>query len=166
MALTERETRELIRLLGKIGEADGFWPTEEAMRAAHSTISYWATELVITRNKGHEVLLALYEGGAEEFRGLWHIPGGYNRWDEPDIETTCSRVAKREIGRDVLLLQVLDAYKWLSEEHPYGRPLSLYCLCEPVGEIEEREALRFFPLDALPAKIVEPHRRFLGGLIP
>lgn len=108
-----------------------------------------------------EILLAVYDGGAKEFRGKWHIPGGYNRWPEMDITATCSRVAKREIGCDVTFQNVIGAYKWQTGEHPYGHPLSLYVECEPVQKIVEKAQLTFFRVDRLPNLMVEPHRRFI-----
>jgi ADP-ribose pyrophosphatase YjhB (NUDIX family) len=156
---TKAETAELIRLLKKVAENGYRWPTEECMRSAHRVVSFWAPELVIMREP-KEVLLAIYDGGIEEFRGMWQLPGGYNRWDEPDVQATCSRVALREIGVDVKFVRVLDAYKW-QNEHPYGRPLSIYCLCEPVGTVKESEKLKFFPPNNLPERLVEPHGRFI-----
>jgi len=183
---TPGEDAELIRLLLKVAATGYRWPTERSMRVAHGVISHWASEIVITRPKGirtREILLAIYEGGVEEFRGMWHIPGGCNIWNELDIQTTCSRVALSEIGVDVKFVRVLDAHKWREGEHPYGRPLSLYCLCEPqtpggkvvinllpvemVGTaqepepVEESEKLRFFSVSDLPERLLEPHRRFI-----
>lgn len=157
------EVAELIRLLEKVA-ANGFrWPTEDSMRAAHGVVSCWAPEIAVCRNNDgeQEVLLALYDGGVEEFRGMWHIPGGYARWDEPNIQATCNRVARREIGVDVTFVFIADAYKWRGGEHPYGRPLSLYCVCELRAPVKESGKLRFFPRAALPEQLVGPHRRFL-----
>ena len=129
---TPKEVTELIRLLEKVAAAGYRWPTEKCMRAGHEVVSYWAPEIVITRPRNihaREILLAIYEGGIEEFRGMWHIPGGYNIWDEISVQETCDRVALREIGVSAKLLCVIDAYKWREGEHPYGRPLCLSCLC-------------------------------------
>lgn len=155
--------RAFIYLLRDVARNGFFFATEELMREFHRVASMWAPELVITRRteNGTEILLAVYGDGVKEFRGLWHIPGGYNRWDEPDIATTCSRVAKRELGTDVIYGWVLDAYKWKTGEHPYGHPLSLYVECRENMEIEVNEKRRFFPIDNLPVKLVSPHRRFI-----
>jgi len=161
-AFTPKELKEFKRLLAKIPE-DGYFPDEETMRAFHGVVSMWATEIVVVRNgrKGREILLAVYDGGIEEFRGAWHIPGGYNRWWEPDIQATCTRVAKREIGVDVICQRTLDSYKWQNGEHPYGHPLSLFVECVPTEEIKETEKLRFFSKEELPANFLGPHRRFV-----
>lgn len=162
-SFTNVEERELIRLLKKVRDDDYRWPTEAVMRAAHNVISFWAPELVITRygrkTPSSEILLLRYDGGVKEFQNMWHIPGGYNHWDESLIET-CRRVSSREIGVDVRVDRVLDAYKW-GEDHPYGHPLSLYVRCVPVAPVEERENLRFFSTTSLPFDTVEPHRRFI-----
>lgn len=141
----------------------GHWIPEELFKPLHSVVSWWATELVILRKRGGEtgVLLARYEG--EAFRGQWHIPGGYNRWDET-IDQTIKRVARRELpGVRVELVRQLGAIKWRAGEHPYGRPLSLFCLCSEYA-IRPTETLRFFPLDRLPRPMVPLHRRFLKSL--
>ena len=163
---TVAEERELVRLLDKVATNSGFWPSEAAMRAAHGAASMWAPELVIFRRawRQREVLLRVYEEGAEAFLGMWHLPGGYNRWPELDIQATCSRIAKREIGVDVVFKGTLFAYKWRPGEHPYGRPLSLYVECQPVSDIEITGKSRFFPLNKLPENMVVPHKWFLETL--
>ena len=160
---SQEETGTLRTLLEKVKAAGGFWPDEATMRLAHGTVSRWATELVIDRrNKNHkpEILLAKYGGGAEEFRGLWHIPGGYDTFDL-GIPENCNVVAGRELGIGVRYICTLDVYKWEPGEHPYGRPLSVFTYCEAVGQITQTEKLCFFQPDSLPARMVEPHRRFI-----
>ena len=135
------------------------------MRVAHGTVSCWAPELVITtyRENSLYVLLVRYEGGVEEFRGLWHIPGGYNNFSEPYFQTTCSAIAKRELGCDVCFVRPLGVHKWKDGEHPYGRPLSIYAECQlrDLNEFRESETVKFFPVEGLPLEVVGPHRRFL-----
>ena len=158
------EAAELRRLLLKVAYDGGYWPDEATLRAAHGVISAWAPELVIRRSKNlweKEILLAVYKGGAEWFNGKWHIPGGYNLWPEQDVQATCSRTAKREIGVDVTYQRTIDIYKWRTGEHPYGHPLSLYVECVPAAEVVESEKLRFFSKSNLPDNIVIPHRRFI-----
>lgn len=140
---------------------------ENYFRKLHGVASMWATELVLTRGTGaqKEVLLKKYDGGAEVFQGMWHIPGGYNMYNEPDVQTTCSRVAKRELGVDVKYNKVYDIYKWKNNEHPYGHPLSLYLDCSPVGEVGETDALKYFPIANLPESTIGIHANFLKTLI-
>jgi len=157
------EIEEFKRLLKKVA-ADGYYfPDEEAMRVVHSIVSMWAPEIVIVKDNGEnkKILLTVYEGGIKEFQGKWHIPGGYNRWPEMDIQETVSRVAQREIGVDVCYKKTVDSYKWRDGEHSYGHPLSLFVECLPRKNIIETEKLRFFSKDEIPANTVEPHRRFI-----
>jgi ADP-ribose pyrophosphatase YjhB (NUDIX family) len=176
MSFTIEETKEFCQLLRKIAKNGYYFPTEKCMRVAHSIVSMWASELVILRVKKNikeqsskfitdEILLTVYDGGIKEFQGKWHIPGGYNRWQEPDIQTTCSRIALREIGVDVRYLCVIDAYKWKKNEHPYGRPLSLYVLCEPKNPIQENDKCRFFSKRHLPQNLLNPHQRFIAKFL-
>lgn len=169
---TVEETETLIRLLEKVKADNGWWPTEECMRVAHATMSAWAPELVITkfngigRNIPKNILLARYEGGVMEFHGMWHIPGGYGTIADRSIEAACSRIAQRELGMDVDFIRAFERpYLWCTSEHPYGQPLSLYCIVSPQRTIQETESLRFFGANELPDKIVEPHRRFIQQFI-
>lgn len=153
------------RYLLKVKAKEYRWPDEESMQIAHGVISYWAPEIVIMRGGGdkRQILLAIYDGGAGFPAGSWHIPGGYNLWPELDIQATIARVAKRELGREVVYVEILDEHKWTSEEHRYGHPLSLYCSCRTddyadIPEIPGR--LQYFALEELPATLLGPHRVF------
>lgn len=170
---TREKLQGLKEGLALVGEHGGFWPDEESFRLAHSCYSAWATELVVLRasmtpfgsNRPGQILLALYEDGVEEFRGMWHIPGGYNRKSHRSMQETCSAVAQREIGVDVKIGDILDQYLWQPGEHPYGTPLSLYVRAEPLTPIVETDKLRFFYLHDLPESTVRPHRRFIGKIL-
>lgn len=164
---TDEENEGFIRYLEKVRRNGFFVPTEETFRAVHQTFSQWAPELVILRENGwrnRQILLKVYDDNAEMFVGMRHIPGGYNRWLEGDVQTTCSRVAQREIGIDVVYqFSYPNPYKWQDGEHPYGHPFSVYASCRPLGEIVESENLRFFSVDQLPENLVVPHRRFINA---
>lgn len=165
---TEEEARELARLLKKVARNNYLFPDEESFRALHEIRSMWALELVIWKKKSpgeKEILLVRYSGGAREFRGLWHIPGGYDVFLEPDFQAVCSKIAKRELGMNVKYVRIVGEHKWKPEEHPYGRPLSLYIQCEPLGKIEETKEVRFFGVGKLPKRLVKPHRRFLKSFL-
>jgi len=53
------------------------------MRIAHSMTPRWAPELVFTepwpKFPEVKILLTAYDGGIKEYRGKWHIPGGYRQ---------------------------------------------------------------------------------------
>lgn len=164
---TYEEILELKKSLNKLKSENHFFPDEFTMRAFHSVVSMWATELVILKKQNNEltILLAKYDGEINEFKGKWHIPGGYNKWHESDIAETCSRIAHRELGVDVKFVNVIDAYKWTSEEHPYGHPLSLYVECEIVREPVLNENLNFFSFNSLPKDLLPVHKNFLELLL-
>ena len=135
------------------------------MRAAHGAMSTWAPELVVLRSVRYgyaEVLLTRYAGGVKEFSGMWHIPGGYGNIADESLQAACSRIAKREFGIEVNFVAVFERpYLWRPDEHPYGRPLSLYCRVCPLEEIIETDSRTFFSRGDLPANIVPAHRRFI-----
>ncbi len=164
---TAEEMETLIRLLKKVKAQSGWWPHEPALRAAHGAMSAWALELVVTKWEGdyqHEqkILLACYEGGVMEFRGMWHIPGGYGTIVDESIEAACSRIAQREFGVNVDFIRTFERpYLWRPGEHPYGHPLSLYCLVSPKRVIRETPSRRFFGRDELPDNLLPVHRRFI-----
>ena len=160
--MTPEEAKELARLLGKVARSGYYFP-DPAFQALHGVVSMWAPELVIAREgaRGKEVLLTKYKGGAAAFKGKWHIPGGYNTWSDSGLDETCDRIAKRELGVGVKYKKTLDVYRWMADEHPYGRPLSLFVECDLLGEIKENNEMRFFSKDALQENIVPCHRRFL-----
>lgn len=163
-SFTVEEAEGLERLLEKVAQDDYRWPTEKTMRAAHKVVPYPATELVIIRWIGDKlhILLAVYDGGVEEYRGLWHIPGGYFNNNFANVQEVCSSISLRECKISVLYVRVLDIHWWWPEEHPCGRPLSVFVECLANGEITETESLRFFPVDDLP-EMVPVHKRFIRG---
>jgi ADP-ribose pyrophosphatase YjhB (NUDIX family) len=83
----------------------------------------------------------------------WHIPGG--RWADPTLtlEQACQSIARRELGLPVVLQHPLMFEKW--NDHPYGNPLSLVCICSTPVDVIETEDMRFF--DHVPEPIVSPH---------
>lgn len=162
-AFTKEEEIEFIRLLRKVKDNNYYFPGE-SFEVFEEVISRWASELVITRvnkAKAIEILLAVYNGGIQRFKGMWHIPGGRDYWPAPDIQTDCSLIAMREIGVDVRFIKVIDGYKWRGREHPHGHPLSLYVECLPRGKVKETETLKFFPVDRLPSPIVQVQERWI-----
>lgn len=178
---TTEEIRELTRLLEKVKLDGGWWPDEESMNLAHGCMSAWAPELVIYKHwwmgwrifrRWRKVLLTVYEGGIQEFRDKWHIPGGYGTPKDRTFQATCSRVAKDELKTDVCFVRLFPLpYLWLpagtyrKPEHPYGRPLSIYTLVEPHETIGETDTCRFFGRNDLPDDLLPVHRRFLREFI-
>jgi ADP-ribose pyrophosphatase YjhB (NUDIX family) len=167
---SDAETAEFIRLLKKI-QANDYWvPTTEAWQEVHRTFSRWCVELVISDTKDGipRIFLTRYTGdGMPDHKGLFHIPGGFEHLPE-DIEATCSRIAKDELGLDVQFKDVLSVHKWTFNESPIkARLLSLYVSCSTLGELTSTEAKRFFSREemlALGPKDMDqkhPHRKFI-----
>ncbi|MBI4087289.1 MAG: hypothetical protein HY434_00460 [Candidatus Liptonbacteria bacterium] len=162
--LTKKETGRLEKLLLKVIKSGRWWPNEKTFQLAHGIVSAWAPELVITRTPRKfpkEILLTVYGGGAKKFKGLWHLPGGYDAWDLPSIAADCEAIARRELDIKVKFTKILGAYKWKPGEHPYGRPLSLFAACVPKTTIRETKTMKFFPIKKLPKNMVACHKRFL-----
>jgi len=166
---TTGQAEVLRRFLELVAADGGFWPNEACFAAAGEAMSRWALELVVVKPAGGkmQILLTLYSGSVKEFQGKWCIPGGYGRTKHTDLQDVCSEIAKRELGTDVVFSgnqgDIWDYYWWQPNEHPHGRPLSLFVFCRvPEGcEIEETTERRFFPLDQLP-DLVGPHLKFIS----
>lgn len=146
------------RLIQKVIANGYFWP-DGVYDDIHHCVSMWAAEMVITREvaTGTEILLAVYDGGHEAYQGeVWHIPGGYNRWQET-MQETVSRVGKREFGFDPKLDRVLDVRKWPDEDHA----LSVFVGCTAPAPFQETDRMRFFPVNQLPSRMVPIHKEFI-----
>ncbi len=162
---TEAEDSEFRRILGKIEKDGGYFRTTETLHAFNRFSSRWALEIVITRHlikRQPEILLTIYSGGEETFKGRWHIPGGYYLDQDNSYEEVVWRKSEEEIG---LRARAIDGiglpYFWKRGEHPNGRPLSIFTFCQPIGLIKENEQLKFFPIFKLPDKMVAIHKRWL-----
>jgi len=155
----------------KVRGVDGFWPDQDTMELAHGCYPAWATELIILRpgkNGENEILLTVYrhERKYPQFEGKWHAPGGYGRITDRYIESTCNRIATREFGESVFVLNELGKEWWEPGEHPYGRPLSILMRCELVAPIKETDERQFFPIERLPQPMIEVHERFIKKFVP
>lgn len=165
---TPAETEEFIRLLKKIQE-NGYWTPDAAWIETIRTFGRYACELVVIdhSNATPRILLTRYTGNTmPSHQKHFHIPGGFARANE-SIEETCSRVAQEEIGVDVKFGEVLNVHKWTPEESEAGvRPLSLYTLCIPKGDVPFRDDCRFFTREEIHAFSPDdmitfhPHRVF------
>lgn len=162
---TPQEVQDLILLQEKVRADGGFYPTEEAMRIADSIRPRWAAELVFAggdRTLPDKILLTVYNGGIEEWRGRWHIPGGYGTIEDTSFAETCYRLALKEVGVEVKVIRILGhPYLWAPGEHIYGRPLSIYTLVWTPAPVQETEWRRYFAFEELPPHTIEPHRRFI-----
>ena len=166
---TPEENAEFIRLLKKVQHNDYWVPTLETWQEVQRTFSRWAIELVIIDQSQEKprILLSRYkQGGVPEHQGLFHINGGFEKFSE-SIQESASRIAKDELDIEVKCRDVVDVHKWTALEHPWGsRLLSLYILCEPLGEIKTSDETRYFTRDEMLAlgpkdmALNHPHRIF------
>jgi len=164
-SLTVAEQTELARLLEVVAEKDGGFIPDLAYRPMHKLVPWPAVEVLIytdlidVRCYEHyaKILLSWRD---DEFRG-WHIPGGYMKPNE-SYQDACNRhVRKEKIAEAVTNLQLIATHVWLASEHPFGYPISLIIACKAVGQIVERDDLKWFeemPEDVIP----QQHPKFLA----
>lgn len=152
--LKKSEFKIFKNVLKKI-QKQGFWIYDGIFEEIHSTFSMWAIEIVILqKNK-----VFLTKAPPHFKKGLWCLPGGYNRWNE-EIDILCKRVSDREIGIPVKPLRTLGIYKWKKNEHPYGRPLSVFILCKPLRNVKDSSFGKLFDIRNLPP-VVPCQEKFL-----
>jgi ADP-ribose pyrophosphatase YjhB (NUDIX family) len=159
---TEAEAEEFARILRKIIEEDnGFLPNQEVFELMVRLRPLPFTEVIITRNNHKEFLLVYRE---DKWWGKgWHIPGGGMKTEET-IEETCSRHTREDAGiESVRIISPLIAIrKWALGEHPFGTPVSLVFVVEPVEEVIERDTVRWF--SKIPREMLDTrgnHEKFI-----
>lgn len=158
-SLSTGEQMELARLLGVVAEKDeGFIP-DSAYRLVHKLVPWPAVEVLIYDEDGKFILT--YRD--DEFKG-WHIPGGYMKPNESCQEACDRHVRKERIAEAVTDLKLIAIHVWLAGEHPFSYPISLIIACKAVGEIVERDDLKWFrriPKDTIP----ENHPSYLAHFL-
>lgn len=154
-SLTSAEQTELGRLLTIVGDKDGGFIPDAAYRPIHKLVPWPAVEVLVYNDQGR--FLLSYRN--DEFKG-WHIPGGFMKPNE-NYQSACNRnVRKEKIAHSVIDFRLISSHVWLKGEHPFGFPISLTIACKAVGEVIEREDLRWFskiPTDIIP----QQHPKFL-----
>ena len=152
--MNKSESGGFMKILRDI-QRNKFWIPEEIFKEIHATFSMWAIEMIILRDD--KILLTKAPGAS---LGKWHLPGGYTFWDE-DINLSCRRISEREINLSVKPVKTLGVYKWEKDEHPYGRPLSVFMLCKPLEKIKESPSVKFFDMKKLPSPMISCQRKFV-----
>ena len=88
------------------------------------------------QNNKHKVLLG--RRNTYPFKGLWHLPGGLLYYNEK-IEEAINRIAKREIGLEVEIIEQLSVCEYINED-PRGHFIGLNYIVKSVGgEIKTNE---------------------------
>jgi hypothetical protein len=151
MALTDKEAKILVRLLGKL--------MDKSLLPPHMPLPIWrallkivpipSVEVIITKS-GKDFLLTYRQD--DDWNG-WHIPGGFIAPGE-SIQKACERVAKRELGIRVKYHHLISAFSW--PDSPYGNDFSLICLC---STDQSSKVGKFF--SEIPPDAVLHHREFL-----
>lgn len=108
--------------------------------------------------RGSEVLLV--QRGVEPQKGYWGTPGGYVEWDE-SAEDAAVREVKEETGLDVTDVRLVAVHSSPSR-HPRQVINIVFAATVSDGEPtsgDDALAVRWFPVDALPAQMALDHRQ-------
>lgn len=139
----------LLELLTAVRNNRRFWPDEATFQMVHQILPVPATEVAVVQ--GGKLLLQ-YRTFAEwpepYNKPGWYIPGGYVPWSV-SLDESCNRhLAKDLKGKHtgpvptLSLPTVIAVKKWMPDEHPFGCPVSLVCVCELLeGDIPETDTL-------------------------
>ena len=122
--MDDRDVDWLVALLGKL-KAEGLAAPKmprAVWQALHGLVLQPAVEIIVSRT-GWDFLLTYRQD--EAWKG-WHIPGGFMGCGE-SVGASCQRIARQEVGADVIFEELVDAYVW--PDHPYASALSLVCSC-------------------------------------
>lgn len=137
--MNPEKSKLLAELLTEVKEKDGGFIPEEAWKPIHKLVRWAAVEVLIANPSSNQFLLSYRD--TPDFKG-WHIIGGYLKPHE-NITQASNRMAKEEAGLyGVTNLRLVSVCPW--KNHPYGYPLSVVFVCEPVGLLIERDDLKWF----------------------
>lgn len=111
--------------------------------------------------------ILLTKRSIEPVKGFWHTPGGAVLKGEK-IEETVKRVAKEEVGLDVLVERSCSIIEYESLIGYFGHDISLAFLCRKKDKAQEvkldnnAEDYDFF--SALPEKMIPEQRKIITNL--
>lgn len=142
---------ELVKLLAEVKTEGLMMPNMpfEVMNGIFGIVNLPTVEVIITR-EGKDFLLVYRKDNTWDG---WHIPGGFVLYQE-SIADACQRIASTELGIDIKLEKVIDAYTW--PDHPYGGAVSIVCKCTTT---QEPKAGQWFT--QIPSPMVPHHANFL-----
>lgn len=144
--MTPERAALLAELLLEVCEKDGGFIPNSAFRPFHRLCSWAAVETLMVSPDGQKVLLRYRNDPPWDG---WHIVGGYVKPKET-VQAFADRAAKEEKANIIGLVnfKVIAICKWL--DHPYSFPFCALMVCNPLGEIVERDDLRWFDVNDLP----------------
>lgn len=136
--------------------------TFEEFKAHYSKVPRITVEVIIQNEKG---VLLTYRT-IEPYKDTWHLPGGTVHFKET-LEDAVRRVAKEELGIDVLVLRFIGYIDYLPENEGFDRPIGMAFLCHTDDkEIKlDEQANKFDYFADLPEETIPVVKRFLQQLL-
>ncbi len=134
----------------------------EEFKTIYSKVPRLCVELVIKTDEG--VLLTLRT--LPSYHGLWHMPGVTLAFRE-SVSEAVRRVAKDELGIEIVIDSLLDFIEYINEDEGrgFGHAVTLVFLCHPsdpnapIKLNEEASEYNYFK--TLPDNIIKEHGEFL-----
>ena len=131
--------------------------TEKEFKSIYTRVPRACVELIIL--KGKKILLT--KRSIEPFKGFWHFPGGGVLYKEK-IKATIDRVAREELGIEVIPQKFLGYMESLNDGFRHGVALTFKCKIiknQQPKALEQADEIKFFK--KIPKQIVPTHRKFL-----
>mgnify|MGYP001570768131 CR=1 FL=1 len=137
--------------------------SEEEFKAIFSRVPRLCVDLIIRSPRG----IIMTRRSLSSWGGMWHVPGGTVFYRER-VEDAAKRVAKRELGIEIDVVQTLGYMEFPSEEKErgYGYSVSIALLCTFVGGAlltESTEASEIREFLELPDGVITEQREFLAA---
>lgn len=155
--MTPEREQLLAELLQEVVEQDKRWIPDAAYPWIQQLVCWAAVEVMIIDERG--ILLRHRENDRLGLNG-WHIIGGYIKPGETTHQA-CERHAREDAGIGIKNLRMIGCQQWL--DHPLGFPNSSLIICEPDGDVVEREDLKFFA--KTPDSVIHPNHRIYLWLL-
>lgn len=137
--------------------------SEKEFKDIYSKVPRVTVDLVLRSPQG--LVLTLRSHYA--WHGQWHFPGGTIFYGE-SVEQTVRRVAREEVGVDVVIRELLGYLEYPSEhkERGFGQAVSLVFLCDTPSrdlahQSHDASAVRAFR--ELPEQLIREQKEFLAA---
>jgi ADP-ribose pyrophosphatase YjhB (NUDIX family) len=133
---------------------------EQEFEEIYSRVPRLCVDVIIKTEKG--LLLTLRK--EDSWKDMWHIPGGTLNYRER-LKDAVKRVAKEELGIDVVVGDLLGYIEYFSEEgeRGFGYSVSFEFSCKPsstdISLDEQAEDVKFFQV--LPENIIPEQKDFI-----
>ena len=156
--MNSARARKLAELLKEMRRDSRDYYPEEIWLELHQSVALPYVELVIPRNihGSWEIFLTRRPANDPYWPSMWHLPGGLWRYSQTEVGA-CQAVALRELGVGVTHIHEVMTHKW--KRHPYGKPISHVCLCQPKSRLASASDRGYF------ARLPEPFIKEQVGFI-